>query len=401
MSVTWRLIKVTHFFAWFGVLFHTNLGYAKEATSFDTIRTFLKTSVDNQVVAGGSVIVYHQGKIVFQEGFGYFDLKTKKPFEVNTPCVIASVSKPLLGTTLHHLADNGKVKLSVPITTYLPEFADRKLESGKYLKRPPTVLELLTHSSGLRHDDAAEGKIWYQPWVRGQKLELVVKKVAQDFPFKSQPGTRFAYSGIGTDVAARISEVATGLPRNQMLQKHLCEPLGMSSTFYRDSDGLKKHGFEMPTRYHISSETKTLAIARGRTIAEKDRYSSSGGSVISTAPDLLTWLLMIRNGGVHAGDAYLTPQMHADLLRPQGMKKNAGGGLFIRERDDDGKPFRFGHTGSSGTNVWIDFRTDTIGIMLTQTRGADIRPFRRELERMVDEVVTVEEIETSAAFVSP
>ncbi|MDF1812327.1 MAG: serine hydrolase [Verrucomicrobiales bacterium] len=361
--------------------------FAKDDKRFASVTSYLEESVANETVAGGSVLVFHKGDIVFQSGFGYADIKSQRPFQIDTPVVVASVSKPLLGTALYRLVDTGRLDVSTPVSKYLAEFSACKLESGLPVKRAPTVTELLTHTAGLRYDDAPEGRIWFQDWTKNQTLEFVVGKVAIDFPFKTQPGTRFAYSGIGTEIAARVGEVITDLPRNEMLEALLCQPLGMKYTFYRDERGLQKLSGPMPTRYFRSKKSGKLLVSTRRDVPAVNRYSSSGGNIISTAPDLLRWLLMIRNGGVHEGTTFLSPDTVSNMLKPHGPGKTAHGGLFVRETNLAGEPVHWGHTGSSGTSVWFDRAKDTIGIMLTQTKFSDIRPFRTELQKRITSAV--------------
>ncbi len=356
---------------------------AQDADAFEAVREYLQESVENGSVAGGSVIVFHQGQTVFQTGFGFADLATKRPFQVDTPSLVASISKPLLATAFYRLVDAGKLDLTIPISLYLPEFRDRRLESGRLIQRPPTMTELMTHTSGLRSDYSKAGRIWFQDWTRNQSLEFVVAGVAENFEFVTEPGEKFAYSGIGTDVAARVGEVVSGEPRNQMLQTWLCKPLGMKHTFYRDERGLKKQKKEMPTRYFLDKQTGKLSVTPKRRLAKTNGYSSSGGTIISTAPDLLIWMVMLRNRGMHDGERVLRKKSHDRMFRPHDVGSAAMGGLFVRASNEDGKPTRFGHTGSSGTNLWIDFESDTIGIMLTQTKGTDIKEFRIELEQRI------------------
>ena len=107
----------------------SHLPAARGTESFKAVQSYLDESVANATVAGGSVLVWHDGKIVFQTGFGFADVQSKTPFKINTPAIIASISKPLLGTTLYRMVDAGKLDVSIPITEYLPAFANRKLES--------------------------------------------------------------------------------------------------------------------------------------------------------------------------------------------------------------------------------------------------------------------------------
>jgi CubicO group peptidase (beta-lactamase class C family) len=349
--------------------------------SFAPVRAYLQESVADGTVAGGAVLVLQGGEVIFETGFGFADVKTKKPFRVDTPGVIASISKPLLGTAVFHLVEAGKLDIAVPISIYLPEFKDLKLESGAPVARAPTLLELFTHRSGMRNSEAPGGRPWFASWTEGQPLSFVVARYARTFPFKAAPGTRYAYSGIGTDVAARVAEVGAGKPRNELIVEEVCRPLGMTHTYYGDALRVKQ-GIPMPTRYYRGKSGELLA-SRKRPFPPPNTYSSSGGSIISTVGDLSRWLLMIRNRGVHGGQPYLAPETIGEMLNGDHGGKHAAGGFFIRRKGAGGRPLIVGHTGSSGTNCWIDFERDSIGIMLTQTRGKDIRPFRIELEKRI------------------
>jgi len=358
---------------------------APAAADFAAVETFLGKSVADGTVAGGTVLVLHRGEVLFERAFGFTDLKTKQPFRVDTPCVIASISKPVLATAAFHLAEQNKLKLGVPISDYLPEFEGLKTASGKSASRAPTMIELFTHTSGLRSDRSPEGRPWYASWTRGKALSHVVARYAREFPVKASPGVRYAYSGIGIDVAARVAEVASGQPRNEWLVDELCRPLGMTHTYYRGEASAQALG-PMPTRY-FRSQSGVLRVSPKRPLAPRNTYSASDGSVISTAPDLARWLLMVRNRGEHEGKTYLAPETVEKMLHKTELGSNAQGGFFIRQSDAGGTPKIIGHTGSSGTDCWIDFDNDLIGIILTQTRDKDIRPFRNELEMRLTQAV--------------
>lgn len=357
------------------------------AADFAPLLDSIENAVAEGEVAGGSLLVLHRGEVVLGRGFGYADLESKRPFQVDTPVVVASISKPLLGTVAFRLHERGKVKLADPISESLPEFAGRNLESGEPLRRAPTTLELFTHTSGLRQIESPGGRPWLATWTRAKPLAEVVKRYAKEYPFEAQPGTRYAYSGIGTDVAARVLVVASGQPRNDLFTAELAGPLGMNETYYRDAVSLEKAGL-MPTPYH-RGKNGGLLVSRIRAIPPQNTYSSSGGSIISTAPDLARWLMMIRNRGRDEnGRPFLKADTVAEMLAPFPRSGNSKCGLFIRKKDRDGKVLVVGHSGSSGTNCWIDFENDIIGIMLTQTRADDIRDFRISLERQIREILT-------------
>lgn len=356
-----------------------------QAGDLASVRALLHQVVEKKTVAGGCVVILHHGNVIFEEGFGYADVASKRPFTINTPVIIASISKPLLGTAAFRLQEQGKINLSAPITDYLPEFSGRRLENGSPLDRPCSTIELFAHTSGIRHSEAKGGRPWFALWTAEKPLSEVVTRDAREFPFEAQPGTRYAYSGIGTDVAARVLEVATGQPRNELLVSAITVPLGMTQTGYRDAERLSRLE-KMPTRYYHGKEG-TILKSRARRVPSKNTYTSSGGAIISTAPDLIRWLMMIRNGGVHEGKRILLEQTINHMLAASPPSRKCKGGLSLLRQNKEGKATLVGHTGSSGTSCWIDFETDVIAVMLTQTRGSDIRPFRLELDERIRQAI--------------
>lgn len=358
---------------------------AQDEIDFSELKQFLQDSVDQKKVAGGAVLLIQGDAILFETGFGFSDVKSQKPFTVDTPGVIASISKPMQGTVIFKLVEQGKLEMDRPIDTYLPKFGEAKLVSGKTIPRAPMLKELLTHTSGTRRDDDPQGRPWFADWTKNQPLAVVVDRYASDYPFKTAPGTKYGYSGIGSDIAARVAEVASGKPRNELFVESLCQPLGMDDTFYWDNERTK--AYDMPTRYYIGSETKKLRVYKQRPYPEPNTYSSSGGSIISTVHDMSRWLKMIRDQGRLDGTQFLKSETIEAMMQTTNIGKNAYCGFFVRERDSDGNIKRIGHTGSSGTNCWIDFEHNCIGIMLTQTRGKDIKAFRIELEKRLMQCV--------------
>ena len=358
------------------------IGTPVTSSDFETVSSFLEDSVRNKVVAGGALLILEAGNVTYESAFGYADLESKRAFTVGTPVIIASISKPILGTLAYRLADQGNLNLGAPITDYLPAYIDARLESGESLKRPPTIIELLSHTGGTRLAERRLGRPWFATWTRGLRLNEVVNGYVGRIPFESQPGTKFAYSGIGTDIAAGAIEAAAGTPRNQLLTEEFANPLGMKYTRFRDSAAVAALP-PLPTRYYRGDKGELL-VYDGLPVPSTNTYSSSGGSIISTATDLAQWLAMIRNHGLHRGDSFLSTKAIQEMLTPVSPGNRTRGGFAILREDDHGTALAIGHSGSSGTYCWLDFQTDVIGIMLTQTKGSDIKTFRLELVQKIN-----------------
>lgn len=355
---------------------------------FTPLSAFLDESVAAGRVAGGSLLVLQFGEVIFESGFGYADIESGTAFRKDSPVVLASISKPLLGTAIFHLAEAGKLDVAAPISVYLPEFGGIKLESGEAAHRAPSLRELLSHTGGTRADEAKLGRPWYASWTYGMPLAEVVARYAREFPLRAEPGTRFAYSGIGTDIASRVAEIGAKKLRNDLLIDEVAAPLGMSDTAYRHSGHVSPL---MPTRYYIDDKTGELRVSKPRPLPAENTYSSSGGNIVSTARDVARWLLMIRNRGMHEGEPYLSEATVYEMLTPATKSRNTWCGLFVREKAENGRPSIVGHSGSSGTDCWIDFENDVIAVLLTQTKGSDIKEFRLGVEERVTEVLATPE----------
>ena len=161
----------------------------------EPLEFLLETAVGDEKVAGLTLLIMHRGQTVYHGAYGYADLETKIPFRTDTPVVIASISKPLLGTAIFRLAQAGQLDVSTPITTYLPEFEYLKLESGQPAIHAPSLRDLLSHTSGTRAEEADGGRPWLASWTPGKTLAEVVTRYASDFPLRAQPGTRYATAG--------------------------------------------------------------------------------------------------------------------------------------------------------------------------------------------------------------
>lgn len=139
----------------------------------------------------------------------------------------------------------------------------------------------------------------------------------------------------------------------------------------------------MPTRYQRRDDG-TLVLRRKYPVPLVNDYSSSGGSVISTAADLANWLLMFRNNGMHHDERYLETETVEEMLTRVPNSSNSRCGFFIRKKSSDGKATVVGHTGSSGTNCWVNFKEDLVAVTLTQTSG-NVKQFRIELEKRINQ----------------
>src|SRR5256885_9472276 len=151
------------------------------------------------------------------------DYATKRPMKPDTLFWIASMTKPITGTAILMLQDDGKLNVTDPVAKYLPEFANLRTPSGKLANL--TITQILTHTSGLGE---ASG-----PAAQQARTLADLVPVWLAAPMQYDPGEKWKYTQSGINAAARIGEVVNGMTFDGFLQKGLFDPLGVKDTgFY-------------------------------------------------------------------------------------------------------------------------------------------------------------------------
>src|SRR5467141_4193178 len=178
-------------------------------------------------IAGAVTVVVTKDKILHEESTGFADVATKRPMKEDTLFWVASMTKPITGTAILMLQDEGKLNVADPVAKYLPGFADLKTPSGKLANL--TITQILTHTSGLGEASGPDAQ-------KAQTLaDLVPLWLAA--PMQYEPGEKWKYTQSGINAAARIVEVVSGMTFDTFLQKRLFDPLAMKhTTFYLTSE---------------------------------------------------------------------------------------------------------------------------------------------------------------------
>ena len=208
------------------------------------IDSTLQSFVDLGDVAGASALIFEKGKEVYFNAFGYADLKNKKSMDRNTLVQIYSMTKPVTGTALMTLYEEGKFQLDDPLEKYAPEFANMQVYTGydsiagemilEPAKRPITIRDITRHTAGFsgRRDLPGLGEAITEADAlnRENTLAEMAKKLST-VPLGYQPGEHWEY-GISVDVQAYLVELLSGQPYAQYVQEHVLGPLKMSETRY-------------------------------------------------------------------------------------------------------------------------------------------------------------------------
>jgi len=367
------------------------------------IHEAVQRHIDAGEISGAVTLVARRSRLVHFEAHGLMDVESKRPMEKDAIFRIASMSKPITGVAVMMMLEEGRLRLSDPVSKFLPEFRDSKVAvargtSGAFYVIPAdrelTIRDLLTHTNGLMTGGIGSKAGPPRP-AAGDTLASYIPKLAT-VPLDFQPGTQWAYSGYaGPDTLSRIVELVSGQPYDEFLRTRIFQPLGMKDTFFYPPDDRRPR---LATLYRKSPNG--LLKAENQDGFSLKTYFSGGGGLMSTAGDYLQFAQMLLNGGELQGKRLLSPRtvdlmasnhvgdmFNGKLGRPaHGM----GYGLLVGIVEDgvtaglrvsNGS---FGWDGAYGTQTWIDPREKMVTIVMIQTQVVSVQ---RDFENAVMQAI--------------
>jgi uncharacterized protein YbbC (DUF1343 family) len=332
----------------------------------------INQAVREDQIPGAVVLVGHKGQVVYRKAYGYRALvPAKEPMTTDTIFDIASLTKIVATTSgVMKLFEQGRIRIDDRVTTYLPEF-----QGGQ---SPITIRDLMTHFSGLRPDLDLD-----PPWTG---YETGIRRALADKP-ADPPETKFVYSDINFILMGEIVHRLGGLPENEYVRKVLFDPLGMKETGYLPSAALKP-------RIAPTEILKDGTLLRGVVDDPTTRYMggvAGQAGVFSTADDLGKFCQMILDGG-RGLFSPATVQKFTEPATPAPQPILRGLGWDIQSpysgpRGDLFPLTSFGHTGYTGTSIWIDPSSQTYLVLLTNSVHPQIRkpitPLRAKIATIV------------------
>jgi CubicO group peptidase (beta-lactamase class C family) len=363
---------------------------------------FMEHQIADKKIAGGIVIVSHDGKIGFFHAYGQMDIEANQPTRPDTIFRIYSMTKAITTAAALTLIEAGKIGVDDPVAKYIPSFADLKVASSGGLrapKRPMTVRDLMLHTAGLTYgagpDALKEAYDRLKP-LQSTDLKEMTDKLAQA-PLAFDPGTDWTYS-VSIDVLGRVIEIVSGETLDVFLQKTIFEPLDMPDTAFNvPSEKLTRFA----ANYSRSSGgLKVVDVPAKSTYAKKVTFFSGGGGLVSTARDYMRFLTMIQNGGELDGRRILRPATVA-LMTTNQLPKEAfpihfdkaarpgtgfGYGFSVRTEntswDPAGRLGEYGWGGAASTHYWLSPADKLIVITLEQ-----IMPYQWDTEFGVKKII--------------
>lgn len=347
---------------------------------------------------GAVVTVGRKGRMVWQKTYGSRAVEpTREAMTADTIFDVASLTKIVAtATSIMILVERGQLRLSDPLSNYIPDL------KGDGRERV-TIEQLLTHVSGYAPDFDLRER-----WTGHD--EAIKRLIAE--PLRNPPGTRFTYSDIGFIALGEVVARVSGMPLDEFAKKNIFAPLRMRDTGFRPSGSLQTRIAPTEKRRgqlnYLGDNAANIGAEgdvwlRGQ-VHDPTSYRMNGvaghAGLFSTANDLAIYCQMILNGGEYGGVRILAPLTVAEMTRPRVVTSNGGTrGLgwdintsFSSNRGEVFPLGSFGHTGFTGTSIWIDPASEMFVVFLSNRvhpdGKGDVGPLRGRVASIVAASVT-------------
>jgi uncharacterized protein YbbC (DUF1343 family)/CubicO group peptidase (beta-lactamase class C family) len=368
-----------------------------DASRLAYIDEAVNEAIEKKEMPGAVVLVARRGGVVWRKAYGSRAVvPQREAMTADTIFDLASLTKIVAtATSVMILVERGKIRLEDSVSRYIPEL------KGEGRERI-TIERLLTHTSGYGPDfDLSEQWSGYDEMLKRLYVE----------PLRNAPGSRFLYSDINFITLGEVVRRISGQTLDEFARRNIYEPLGMRDTGFRPRAELLPRVAPTENVRGMRSYLGGAGIQGG----EGDRIlrgevhdptaNRMGGvaghaGLFSTADDLAIFCQMILNGGEYGGVRILSPLAVAEMTRPRQVSEDGGArGLgwdintsFSSNRGDLFPVGSFGHTGFTGTSIWIDPASETFVVFLSNRvhpdGKGDVGPVRARVANIVAASVT-------------
>jgi len=378
--------------------------------------------VKKKWVNGSVALIARKGKIVFYKAYGYNDPATKTPLDKNGIFRIASQTKAVTTVAVMMLWEEGKFSLDDSVAKFIPAFANQTVlntfnpQDTTYTtvpaKRPITIRDLLTHTSGLGYPGIgtpaenalyAKNNITGGVGVRDQKLSDAMNRLG-GMPLFFQPGEQWKY-GLNADVLGYLIQVWSGITLDEFFAKRIFQPLGMKDTYFNlpaEKGSRLVNFFQQDSTGAINKQDKIFGGALDMNYPlEKTDYFSGGGGLVSTVHDYAILLQMLLNGGEYNGVRLLshntvrmmTMNQIGDLFVNLGVKTENKFGFGFSIITENGSRLGPSQTGTYAwggvfsTSYWVDPKEDMFVIIYRQMWGTHVADTDKAFKPLVYQAI--------------
>ncbi len=322
--------------------------------------TVIENAVADKAFPGATIAIGYRDKVTYH-AFGKLSYeKDSPPTKIDTMYDLASLTKVVVTTTLVEKLVEGDfaspLDLDAPIEQFLPEWTAGPQPEWRHRV---TVRHLMTHTSGL----PPFKEYWRTSKGREDTLRMIFAE-----PLEYEPGTKMVYSDLGIILMAEIIHRLTGKTLDELANESIFQPLGMKNSMYNPP---KKLWPEIaPTEV---DDRWRHRLVQGE-VHDENAYAIGGVSghagAFSTAPDLAAFCQMLLNGGVYAHQHIVKRTTVAEFTQPQSLAQNTRtlGWVVPTEGSSSGHYYSvhsYGHTGFTGTSIWIDPDRQVFVVLLT------------------------------------
>jgi len=359
------------------------------------VKPAVQALVDNEKMAGASVVVARKGCIVLSETFGMMDMEAPKAMQTDTIFRFYSMTKPITSVAVMMLYEQGKLKLDTPASEYIPEFEGLKVyaDSGEHedLARPMSVRDLLRHTSGLTYGyfgNTPVDKMYRSRNVLGRQssLEDMAGKLSE-IPLLYQPGTKWHY-GVSTDVLGYLVQKVSGQSLDVFFKERIFKPLEMKDTAFHVRRQ-KVDRFAVCYGPKVDGGLKVVDEPLKSEYLRKPALFSGGGGLVSTARDYMRFCQMLLNKGQLDGTRLLqveTVEMMTSNQLPDGVTRGESGGFglgFSVQTVEGTSPVgEYGWGGMASTHFWISPKDELAVVALSQRI-----PYSGQLENAIKSII--------------
>lgn len=343
------------------------------------IDNIIADAIKAKATPGAVVLVAKDGKVIYNKAYGYHTYQNQTPENVNNIFDLASVSKLATTTAAMHLYETGKLNLDTVISAYLPETINTNKQNIK-------VRELLLHQAGLvpfipffeklkigdysrKPSDYFTVQVADSFYIAHDYYKKIMWPIMLNSPLKNRG--KYLYSDLSMYFLKEIIETITQQPLENYVQQQFFKPLGMYTTGYHPRQIFDKNQIIPTEEDTYFRKTLLWGYVHDQGAAMVGGVAGHAG-LFSNAPDLAILFQMLLNGGSYGGRQFLRPQTIALFTAKQSNVSRRGLG-FDRWDPDASKEYpskyasnqTFGHTGYTGTCVWVDAKHNLIYIFLS------------------------------------
>lgn len=361
------------------------------------IQQFMDAAVEQGRIPSSIAMIARDDELLFLETAG--EMGPGTPMQRDAIIPLASLGKMYTATAAMILVERGVIALEDPVSRFIPEFADARVEETDQdgdvslvpLATPVTVRHLLTHTGGLH----VRGNSYWDVWNvhAGETTTTDFARALAALPFASQPGTSFdyGYTGGSYEVLAAVIEIASGQTLEAFMSESIFEPLGLEDTYFYIP--VEKQD-RLPAFYRTVDGALELDRAQGNEYP-RTAYFFGGGGVKASAHDIQRFARLFLNGGSVDGVQILRAETVSMMMTDQlgeivafEGRRGWGFGAAIEAKTSDGTGMTsiYGWNGGGYSVLWVDPELELIAYFVFPLSSPGDNELTAEYRQLVDEL---------------